>query len=649
MAIFDILRRKSVSIETSPTSGLPALTTRELGALMFKVGSMDPERMWGTQPNVRSAVDFIANQVSHLSLQTFERGPDDGRKRNNDLVIARALRNPNPEHTGTELVRALAADSTLNDEAWWFHRPTKDGWEIRPLAVKAITIKSGSEIDGNLVVTYQGEGGRTDIPQKNLLHFKGWTPSYGPNGKSIIDTLKEMLAEQIAAAAYRRNLWERGGQIGTTITRPATSTWSPEARARFDEGMKAYKNGGAKSGGILLLEDGMQMSQVRFSAREEMYVEAAQLSLEMTCRAFGLNPTMLGSNAGVSYANMKEFRKMLFGETLGPRLKIIEDRITTKLIPQTDPGKDAYVEFNVQAKLAGSFDEQADYISKSVGAPWKTQNEARKLENLPPVEGGDTLMTPMNMAPAAGAAAAATPPKAGPVEAKADTGATAEGNANQESTDAVTAVLEKFFKRQSKAVLAKLNAKADDTWWNADRWNKELAADLYGVAMQVTGQVSADVLAGLGEAPDAYNAEQTAAFLQAVTESRAAWINETTLAAIQDVLDNPAPDENGKPTRTPETVFEEAATTRTEKTSGTLLATLAAFATVETAKQAGGSKATKTWMVNSTDPRSSHARMRGETVPVNEKFSNRANWPGDPVLGADGVANCKCSVRITYP
>ena len=78
----------------------------------------------------------------------------------------------------------------------------------------------------------------------------------------------------------------------------------------------------------------------------------------------------------------------------------------------------------------------------------------------------------------------------------------------------------------------------------------------------------------------------------------------------------------------------------------TLLTTFAGFATMEAAKQ-NGSESTKTWVVNSGNPRSEHADMDGETVPVRDTFSNGADWPGDPVLGAEGVANCQCSVEVS--
>ena len=69
---------------------------------------------------------------------------------------------------------------------------------------------------------------------------------------------------------------------------------------------------------------------------------------------------------------------------------------------------------------------------------------------------------------------------------------------------------------------------------------------------------------------------------------------------------------------------------------------------MEAATQLVGSTAQKTWNVQSPNPRPEHALIDGETVGIDETFSNGANWPGDPVLGAEGVANCTCGVTISF-
>ena len=55
----------------------------------------------------------------------------------------------------------------------------------------------------------------------------------------------------------------------------------------------------------------------------------------------------------------------------------------------------------------------------------------------------------------------------------------------------------------------------------------------------------------------------------------------------------------------------------------------------------------KTWQVTSDNPRSSHAALNGETVPLGQSFSNGLRWPGDRDGGVDETANCHCTLTFT--
>jgi HK97 family phage portal protein len=648
MGVLDLFRRSSIIYQAVDVSSTSPSAAEVIEALR-KVTGMAPAQLWETQHNVRTVVDFLARNIGQLGLPTYQRVSDTDRQRLTDSPVAKLLANPNPAMTGYDLKVALVSDLALNDEAWWLIAQTSTGWQLRPLAVDLVTIVSGSEIDGDLVINYMPDVTKPPIriEGKNLLHFKNWNPYYTDYGSPVVATLKETLAEQIAAQQFRTGIWKNGGQIGSYIARPKDApAWSDEGSKRFKEDMKAYKAKGANVGGMPVLEDGMTINQVRFNAREEQWIEAANLSLETVARAWHINPAMLGATGGVSYANVREFRKMLYGETLGPWLKMIQDRINSKLVPLLDPRPGVYVEFNVKAKLAASFDEQAAAYSSAVGRPYMTANEIRGLENLPALDGdADSLVTPLNVLVGGQSSPRDSAPKAITVHSKAGP-VSIKGEADSGSERTTAAVLSKFFKRQREAVLARLNAKADAPWWDQERWDKELSDDLYRLAMSVTGQVAADVLASSGLAPDAYDVARTEKFLRAVADSRAGKINSTTFDQIQAALDDPGDDGDGNPTRSPEKVFDDAEGGRGDGIATTLLTTFAGFATMETAKQNSAS-ATKTWVVNSSNPRSEHAAMDGETVPVGEKFSNGADWPGDPVLGADGVANCECSVEVS--
>ncbi len=128
--------------------------------------------------------------------------------------------------------------------------------------------------------------------------------------------------------------------------------------------------------------------------------------------------------------------------------------------------------------------------------------------------------------------------------------------------------------------------------------------------------------------------------MAAVAERVAGSVNTVTKAQLDEAL---AADD---PTEAVAHTFEVAETSRAAQVATTTVTMVSGFATTEAAKQAGGDRATKTW-VTGTRPRPSHARMDGETVGIDEPFSNGAMWPADAGLDVDEVAGYNCSVEVT--
>lgn len=646
---------KSAGVElVAPDS----VTENEVRAVIQKARNLPPEKLWETQHNVRVAVDFLARNVAQLGLHVYANNGDKGRERVRDSVVAKVLRAPNPQHTGYELVEALVSDLALFSEAWWWVSQTKDGFQIIPLPVQDVQVDSGRELLGTLVLRYSAGSSPVLIKQEDLIHFRSWHPDYSTNVSPAVTALRDVLAEQIAAQAFRAKVWQNGGQVSQYIHRPKDAPeWSSEAEAGFKEAIGQWRSGGGGEGGWPLLADGMEIRSARLNAKEEQWAESYQLALETCARAWHIQPSMLGSTGGISYANLREFRKMLYGETLGPIIEMIQDRLNRFLLPMLGEPDNHYVEFNTKQRMSASFDEQAAAYSSAVGRPYMTADEIRAIENMPAL-GGDAseLVTPLNVLVGGQASArdsgsqnvrAGDAPRVkalsrapgGPLRVKAD--------GRPEDAKLCEQVLQKFFKRQGTAVLARLGSKSA-AWWDQERWDRELADDLFKAAFTVSTEVAQETLESLGIAPSVYDEARTAAFLKALAGKRAQWINDATYRQLQAALDDDLSDDAVK--ATPEGVFEEAEGSRAESAGLTLATTLAGFAVVESLKQSGRPGTTKTWLTTSGDPRPSHAVMDGETVAVDEVFSNGMDWPGDMVgAGGDGgeIANCSCVTELT--
>ena len=143
----------------------------------------------------------------------------------------------------------------------------------------------------------------------------------------------------------------------------------------------------------------MELKSIAFNPRENQWAEAAKLSLETVAQVFQVNPTMVGVLDNANYSNVREFRRMLYGDTLGPWLIQFEQRINATLVPMIlgRSGSEVYTEFNIQSKLTGSFEEQGAVMQQAIGSPWMTVNEGRARLNMSSVDGGNGLVRPLNV------------------------------------------------------------------------------------------------------------------------------------------------------------------------------------------------------------------------------------------------------------
>jgi hypothetical protein len=100
---------------------------------------------------------------------------------------------------------------------------------------------------------------------------------------------------------------------------------------------------------------------------------------------------------------------------------------------------------------------------------------------------------------------------------------------------------------------------------------------------------------------------------------------------------------------TPEGVFENAVENRTESAGAAIAAAVDGWSALEAVRQcAPDQDIRKRWVVTSSNPRPSHRAMDGQTVPVDDRFSNGMQWPGDWAGGPDEVCGCQCEIALVY-
>ncbi|MCC9154898.1 phage portal protein [Streptomyces parvulus] len=636
----------SGELATTGAGVLPAYAPMTLRAAPWEY-----ETIWRTQPQVRTVIGFIARNIAQLGLHVFRRVSDTDRERLREHPLAQLLSEPLPGMTQYRLIERVVSDRALYDN--FYGIKLKLNGRLRMLPVPPTLIRP---YGGNWIAPeyYETAGGRQFGPDE-VVHIHGYSPTDLTFGESPIESLRDLILEADEANRQRRQMWKGGARMTGVLVRPPDAPeWGERDRRRFREMWRSFSQGGGAEGGTPILEDGMDYKAVGFNPEQAQYIEARKLTREEVSAAYFIPPPLIGILDHATYSNIREQHAHLYQDTLGPWMVDLQQEFVAQLLPDLPDNKDVYCEFNIEAKMRGSFEEQAAAASTATGGPWMTRNEIRGRNNLPAVPGGDELIVPMNVTEGGRASPRDTAPEPGgappkarglPPRSKASGRPSTLGTFDSER-EALETTLTAFTERQADALLAAAGAKADDTGmpdllalWAAgseDRLAQLLALlSHHGYRLAQVG--AWDVLNVHNPEAENWSAEVMLAWILAAAETHAEQHEEAGRAAVAAVQEGGG-DGWREALQTAAAGWGSAAAAR----ANTASTELRSFGGHDAASASGLTK--KIWRTGGKNPRPSHKAQDGEAVALDDVFSNGLRWPGDGKGDTKELVNCNCDL-----
>jgi HK97 family phage portal protein len=616
-------------------------------AMPLPAASWEYEAIWRTQPQVRTVIGFLARNIAQLGIHTYRRVSDTDRERLTDHPLAKLLAEPMPRMTSYRWVERLISDVALYDNAFGI-KLRLDG-KLRVLPVPPTLIRP---YGGNWIAPeyYETAGGR-DFAVDEVVHIHGYSPENLTYGSSPIEALRDMLLESSEAARQRQQMWKGGARLTGVLTRPADAPeWGAEEKRRFREMWRSFSQGGGAEGGTPILEDGMAYTAVGFNPEQAQYIEARKLTREEVSAAYFIPPPLIGILDHATYSNIKEQHAHLYQDTLGPWMVMVQQEIAAQILPDL-PGdnSDVYCEFNIDAKLRGSFEEQAVAASTATGRPWMTVNETRARNNLPAIDGGDSLITPMNVTEGGLASPRDTAPEPDALPkarglALVKSGRPADLGTLASEREALTVSLERWTKRAADKLLLAAGAKAGAVpdlveLWAAGSQERltQLEALLADHGYRLAQIGAWGVLSVWNPDAEGWSADVMLAWILAAAETHAAQHEEAGRKAVAEAQQAGA--EGWRDALTQAAGSWVAAAGVRAVTAST---ELHSFGGHDAASASGLTR--KIWRTGGRNPRPSHKAQDGEAVRLDDVFSNGLRWPGDGSGRTEELVNCNCTL-----
>ena len=304
---------------------------------------------------------------------------------------------PNADMSAVEFWQAMTVSQDLwgNAYARIFRNSIGNVIALEPMDSESMTVARLG--NGALQYRYCKGGKTTKYDEAEILHFKGFSLD-GLVGLSPIryaaDTLGGQMDANSSAAREFKNGLKAGGFLKT-----GERVLTEKQRADLKAGLFEFSQP-ENAGKMMVLEAGMDVagSSVRINPADAQLLESRYFGIEEICRAFSTPPPLIGhTNKASSWASSMESINMGFlTYAVNPMLVRYEQTITRKLLKPAE--RLLYrPKFSVEGLLRADSAARAAFYNQMLQNGVMSRNEVRRLENLPPVDGGDVLTVQVNM------------------------------------------------------------------------------------------------------------------------------------------------------------------------------------------------------------------------------------------------------------
>jgi HK97 family phage portal protein len=347
-----------------------------------------------------ACVNLVAGTIGSLPLAVTRASRGGVDEEEWDHPLYRVLyESPNADQTSVDYMEFVAASVELHGNSYSEIERAANGRVIAlGVPIPPESVKARRASSGDIEYEWTQNGVISRVPQSRMLHVRGFGGS-PLGGMSTIaagrKTFGMALAIDRAAAATFRNGVRASGILSTDKVLTA------EQRALAEQLLLEKHQGAINTGTPFLLDNGVKWEALSINPDDAQMLESRAFSVEEVCRMFQVPPHLIGHTAGNTQLGSSIEQQTLAFQifTLRRRLKRIEKSLEKQLLTPADRVRGLKIKFNLEGLLRGDSAARAQFYQMALQNGWMTINEVRKLEGLPPIEGGDIIRMQMQNVP----------------------------------------------------------------------------------------------------------------------------------------------------------------------------------------------------------------------------------------------------------
>lgn len=343
---------------------------------------------------VFACIRVISEDCAHLKCNVISVGDDGTRTPLPKHRVARLLnKRPNSEQTALEFRETLIMHAALTGNGFAFKvRNARDEVvELIPLMPDQVSITQDTDMTTRYDVSDARGGIIGRYTERDILHLRG--PAWDTyRGLDIVSVARQAIGLAIATERSQSKLHENGGRPSGILS--TEQKVDADTIKKLREAFKA-RFAGANAHGTAVLDAGFKFTAMQMSGVDAQGLETRRLQIEEVCRIFRVFPQMIGhSDKTSTYASAEAFFAAHVRTTLNPWLKRLEKVFDKHLLNNS---VDIETMHDTRPLTRASTADREKYYRSMAETGIMTRNEVRAEEGLPPIDGLDQPLTPLNM------------------------------------------------------------------------------------------------------------------------------------------------------------------------------------------------------------------------------------------------------------
>lgn len=340
-------------------------------------------------PAIWAAVNFISGTLAGLPLDLFEVNGDDRTKVKN-TPLARMLHDAvNDELSSFEWRKGKFQNVLTGGRGLSFieRDPRGNPVNLWPLNPSWTTVKREA---GRKFYLYKEPG----QPQKRyeaaeIIDISFMSKSDGVGHYGPIATNRDVIALGIAATQFGSKFFQNGGVPPFAVT---GNFASGSAMNRAGEDLaEATRKAAKEQRQALVLPAGLEIKPLGADAAKSQLVELKQFLIAEYARIYSIPPTFLQDLSNGTFSNTEQQDLHVSKHTIKRWVEAFEQELNLKLFGR-DGERKFFVEMNMDGLLRGDFKTRMEGHAAAIQSGQETPNEARRIENRPPLPNGDVLL-----------------------------------------------------------------------------------------------------------------------------------------------------------------------------------------------------------------------------------------------------------------